>query len=278
MASIHPTAIVDPGAVIADDVEIGAYCIIEADCTIGAGTVLRNNAIIRRYTTLGEGNTVDSFVVLGGLPQDLKYDASEVSYLRIGDRNTFREGVTISRATGEGKATVVGSNGYWMANSHAGHNATIGDDVVLPNGSLVAGHVRLGRGVILSGNTSVHQFVWVGEKVMFQGGAGAGMHVPPFVMCAEINNVIGLNSVGLRRDPSLTDEDRQQIKDAFRITYRSGLKLAETIAEMDTHTEWGPAAGRFRDFVRDVLTAEKPYNRGLSPMLGRSVRRRAGKT
>ncbi|MHC4561745.1 MAG: acyl-ACP--UDP-N-acetylglucosamine O-acyltransferase [Planctomycetota bacterium] len=277
MASIHPTALVDPGAIIAEDVEIGPYCIVEADCTLGAGTVLRNNAIIRRHTTLGEGNYVDSFAVLGGLPQDLKYDASEVSYLRIGDHNTFREGVTISRATGEGLATVVGSHCYWMANSHAGHNATIEDDVILPNGALVAGHVRLGRGAILSGNTIIHQFVWIGEKVMFQGGAAAGMHVPPFVMCAEINNVAGLNVIGLRRAQDLTDEDRDQIKEAFRITYRNGLTPADAVGEMDSHTEWGAAAGRFRDFVRDVLAAEKPYNRGLAPMLGRSVKRRGGK-
>ena len=120
MSKIHPTAIVDPRAKIAPEVEIGPYSIVGPDVTIGAGSVLREHVVVRRYTELGEGNFVDSNVVLGGEPQDLRWDAETVRYLRIGDGNVFREGVTISRASIAGQATVVGNRTYWMGLSHAG--------------------------------------------------------------------------------------------------------------------------------------------------------------
>lgn len=264
MARIHPTAIVDSGAELADGVEIGAFAVVEADVRIGEGTVLRPHAVVRRYTTLGRGNHVDSFAVLGGEPQDLKFDPRTVSYLRIGDENTFREHVTISRATGEGKATTVGSRTYWMAASHAGHNATIEDEVILANGALIGGHATIQRGAILSGHVLIHQHVWVGERVMTQGGAATGMHVPPFcILARRVNTIASLNVVGLRRAPDITDTDRRQVKRAFELLYRSGLARRETVRQMDEHTDWGPAASRFRDFVRRVLEAEPPYNRGL---------------
>jgi UDP-N-acetylglucosamine acyltransferase len=269
MARIHPTAVVDDSARLAEDVEIGPFAIVEADVEIGAGTVIRPHAVTRRYTTLGEGNYVDSFVALGGEPQDYKFDASQVSYLRIGDHNLFREGVTISRGTGEGSETAVGNGTFWMANSHAGHNCTIGDNVILTNGALVAGHCTVGRGAILPANGNLHQFVWVGERCMFQGGAAISMHAPPYCMLAQDNNVVGLNTVGLRRAADISDEDRRQIKEAFSITYRSGLTPAQALEKMDACADWGPAASKFRDFVRKVISAEKPYKRGLCPHVRR---------
>lgn len=270
MAKIHPTAIVDSGAEIADDAEIGAYCVVEGDTVIGPGCVLRSHAVVRRYTRLGRGNRLDSFVVLGGEPQDLKFDSNTVSWLRIGDDNLFREGVTISRATGEGNETVVGSRTYWMAYSHAGHNATVEDDCILVNSAAVAGHAVIGRRTILSAHVGVHQFCWVGEGVMTQGGAGISMHVPPFTIAASVSRVVGLNAIGVKRNRELTDEDRAQVRQAFRITYRSGLTVTAALAEMDRQTSWGATAGRFREFVRKVLAAERPYNRGLCPLRFRS--------
>jgi UDP-N-acetylglucosamine acyltransferase len=265
MAKINPTAIVHPGAKLADDVEIGPCCVVEPDVAIGPGTVLRESVIIRRYTTLGSGNMVDAFTVLGGAPQDYKFDYSTISYLRIGDNNVFREGVSISRATGEGLATVVGSGTYWMTNSHAGHNTVIEDGVVLVNNVAIAGHATIGRRATLAANTMVHQFCWVGELVMTQGGSGIGVHVPPFtIMSYGVNLIVGLNSVGLKRAADLTDKDRSEIKEAFSLTYRGGLSRKEAIAQMDAHTEWGGPAGRFREFIRKVYTAQKPYNRGIA--------------
>jgi len=263
MPKIHPTAIVHPDANIADDVEIGPGSIVESDVEIAAGCVVREHAIIRRYTTMGEGNFVDAGAVLGGEPQDLKFDPQTVSYLRIGRDNVFREGVTISRGSKPDAATVVGNKTYWMACSHAGHDSVIEDEVILANSALVAGHCRIGRRAFLSGHVVVHQFCWVGEGVMSQGNAGTSTHVAPFTLFADINRVIGLNVIGLRRNPELNGDDRSQIKEAFRLTYRAKLPLREALAEMDSRTDWGEAAGRYREFIRQVATAEKPYNRGL---------------
>jgi len=274
MTAIHPTAIVDASAQLANDVEVGAYAIVEGDTTIGAGTVLRPHAIVRRHTVLGEGNVVDSFVVLGSDPQDYKFDPGQVTSLQIGDRNTFREGVTISRATGDGEATVVGNETYWMSNSHAGHNARVGDNVVLANCTLLAGHVTVGKGVVFAGGCLVHQFCWIGDRTMFQGQAGVSMHVPPYVILTRGNEISSLNSVGLRRAPDLTGEDRAQIKQAFRLTYRAGLTPPNALAEMDTHDDWGAPASAFREFVRRVLDAEPPYNRGLVSMMSAAARGR----
>lgn len=273
MPKIHPAAIVDASAKLADDVEVGAYAIIDPDVVIGEGTVIRPHAMIRRYTSMGKGNYVDSFAVLGGEPQDYKFDPHQVSYLRIGDENKFREGVTISRATGQGQATTVGNHTYWMACSHAGHNCEIQDNVILPNGSLVAGHSTIGRGAIMPAAGAVHQFVWIGEKCMFQGGTVVGMHVPPYCIVAGVTNVVSLNTVGLRRSPEISEEDRRQIKEAFTITYKRHLTPAQALEKMDACTDWGEAAGKFRDFIRKVIQAEKPYNRGLCPNLSRITSR-----
>jgi UDP-N-acetylglucosamine acyltransferase len=268
MAKIHSTAIVHPAAELASDVEVGPFCVIESDVRIGSGCRLAEHVIVRRFTEMGRDNLVDAFCVLGGLPQDFKFAPDCVTYLRIGDGNVFREGVTISRATRQGNATVVGNNTYWMAGAHAGHDSLVEDQVVLVNGSVVAGHAVIGPRAILSSHAGVHQFCWVGELALLQGNAGVSMHVPPYTIAAKgINLIGGLNIVGLRRAKDLSDKDRQEIREAFDLTYRRGLSRQEALAEMDSHGEWGAAAGKFRDFLRKVTTAQKPYNRGLCKLL-----------
>ena len=266
MPKIHPTATVHPTAVLSDDVEIGAYSIVEADVVIGPGTVLRDHTILRRYTTIGQNNIVDTHAVLGGVPQDLKFNPRTVSYLRVGDDNVFREGVTISRATGEGKATIVGNRTYWMTAAHAGHDAVVEDDAILVNGAALAGHAVLGRGAILSAHVAVHQFCWVGERAMGQGNSATSMHIPPFTLFAGANRVVSLNVVGMRRSKEITREDRRQVQEAFDLTYRNSLIVSDALQAMDERTEWGWAAARFRDFVRRVISARPPYNRGLCPL------------
>jgi len=263
MPRIHPTATVDGSAKLADDVVIGPYCVVEADVEIGPGTELLSHVVVRRFTTLGEGNRVDPFCVFGGLPQDLHFDPATETHLRIGDHNVFRESVTISRATKPGGATVVGSHTYWMVNSHAGHDTTIEDRAVLVNCVAIGGHATVHQRAILSGNSHVHQFVWIGEMAITQGLTGVAMHVPPYTMVANISNLIGLNRVGLQRAPDITEEDRRQIKEAYRATYRSGRTPAEALAEMDRWTDMTPAAAKFREFVRKVIHAEGRYKRGL---------------
>ncbi|MCD6365660.1 MAG: acyl-ACP--UDP-N-acetylglucosamine O-acyltransferase [Planctomycetes bacterium] len=269
MANIHPTAIVDSSARLGDDVEIGPYCIIERDVEIDSGTVLRPHAIVRQYTSMGSGNFVDSGAVLGGMPQDLKFDRRCVTYLRIGDNNVFREGVTISRATAEGGATIVGNSTYWMTCAHAGHDVIVGDNAILVNNTAIAGHCEIGRGAILSACTLVHQFCWVGDMVITQGGTAITMHLPPYTLAAGLNTVHGLNTVGLRRAKHISDKDRSEIKDAFGLLYRRALTGKQALEAMDTHAEWGKAAAILRDFVRRVLHAEKPNHRGLCPLRSR---------
>lgn len=274
MAAIHQTATIHPDAEISANVEIGANAIIEENVQIGEGCVIRPQTIIRKYTTMGVNNYVDSFAVIGGEPQDLKFDKKTISYLEIGDNNTFREGVTISRATGDGEKTIVGNNTLWMSNSHAGHNSIIHDNVILVNGSLVAGHCTIGKGAILPANGAVHQFCWVGENAMFQGGTFVSMHVPPFVICSGLNNVVALNSVGLRRRADLNEDDRRQVKEIFKLTYRSGNSLNQALNEIKKMKNCGLAANSFRDFLEKVANAEPPFNRGLCSHISRVEQRR----
>ncbi len=266
MPKIHPTAIIDPAASIADDVEIGPYSIVESDVEIGSGCVLREHVVIRRYTTLGEGNFIDAGTVLGGDPQDLGWDPATVSYLRIGNGNILREGVTISRSSIAGQATIVGDKSYLMAYSHAAHDAVLGDEVVLCNSALVAGHARIGNRVFLSGHVAIHQYTWVGEGVMSRGNAAVSAHVPPFTTFANMNDIVGMNVIGMRRDESMTRQDRTEVKEAFRLTYRAGLTPSDALIEMDKMPDWGLPATQYREFIRKAISAEKPFNRGICPM------------
>lgn len=263
--SIHPTAQVDPGARLGDGVTVGPFAIIENDVEIGPGCIIAHHAIIRRYTTLGAENRVHSFAVLGGDPQDYKFDPAQVSYLRIGEKNVFREHVTISRATGDGAATVVGSHNTFQTASHAGHNAIVHDHVTLGNHVAVAGHAVLESWAELRASVNIHQFCWVGEGVKCQDRIGLSMHAPPYTSLIGVNYVVGLNREGLVGREDLTEEDRRQIHEAFRLTYQSGLTPEKALDAMDACEDWGAPADRFRQFIRRVLEAEKPFHRGLCP-------------
>jgi UDP-N-acetylglucosamine acyltransferase len=277
MSVISPTAHVSAGARLAEDVEVGPGAVIEDGVEIGSGCVIRPYAILRSGTVMGANNYVDSHAVLGGLPQDRKFDPATRTYVRIGEGNTFREFVTISRATVEGGATVIGNGTYFMTCSHAGHDARVGDGVTLANSAVLGGHSELGRNVVLGGNVSVHQFTWVGDMAMVQGEAGISSHVPPYVLVSGINDVAGLNAVGLRRSPSISEADRRQIKQAFTMYYRSTGPLAERLAALESQKQWGEAAGAFVSFIRRCHQAERPYNRGIAPHR-RTARRYIGRS
>lgn len=269
MPQIHPQACVDPSAELAEDVEVGPFVIIEADVKIGKGCVLRAYSMVRRFTHMGEGNFVDSQVVLGGVPQDLSFDPGTESYLKIGEGNTFREGVTIHRARNAGEATTVGNETYWMANTHAAHNAVIEDGAILTNNAIVGEHAHLGRRVVLGGGSTVHPFCWVGERAMFQGLSASHTHVPPFCINGGQNAVAGLNRVGIKRAADISRDEARQIKEAFALLYRRGLSPRDALAQMDAQEDWGPAPKHFADFVRRVIAAEAPFGRGLCPMADR---------
>ena len=263
--SIHPTATVDPTAIIGEGVVIEADAYVGPHCVIGDGCRLRRRSMIVAHTALGARCDVHPYAVLGGEPQDFKYNPATPGALVIGDRNVFREGVTVHRSVGDERRTTVGSGCYFMANSHAGHNTVVGDSVTLANGVLLAGPVRVGDRCFFGGNSGVHQFCDVGEGVMFQGVAIATMHVLPFTIISEVNNCSGINVVGLRRAEGVTRDDILEVKRIYRTLFRERHTVSAAIELLDAMA-WGPFAQRMLGFVHHVRRYEKPRIRGLAAL------------
>jgi UDP-N-acetylglucosamine acyltransferase len=227
MPRIHPTAIIEQGAELADDVEIGPYAIVGAQVRIDAGCRIAAHAVITGRTTLGRGNRVFSHAVLGGEPQDKKY-AGEDTELVIGDNNTIREFCTFNTGTvQDGGVTRIGSNNWVMAYVHIAHDVLVGDNCILANNATLAGHVKLGDWVILGGMTGVHQFVRVGSHAMTGGGSILLQDLPPFVIC-QGNPAAphGLNSEGLKRR-GFAAEAVSLLRKAYKAIYREGMTVAE---------------------------------------------------
>ena len=197
---VHPTAIVEEGALL------------------GAGCVIHAHAVIRSHVVLGVGVIVHPFAVLGGDPQYLKFDPATPSLVRIGDSTVIREHVTINRSIHAGQATTVGARCFLMANAHVGHDSAVADDVVLANNVMLAGHVTVGRHTFLGGGAGFHQFCRIGEGAIVSGLARIAQDIPPFAMAAERNEIIGLNLIGLKRR-GLSRDAIREIKDAFRAVY-----------------------------------------------------------
>lgn len=227
MPTIHPTAFVDPGAQLAENVEIGPQVFIDADVVIGAGTIVMQGAHVARWTTLGENNRIYPHAVIGHEPQDIGYDGEE-SYTIVGCGNIMREGVTIHRGNREKTTTVIGDHNFFMVNSHVGHNCIVGNHNIIVNGSLLAGHVEIGDKVLLSGQTSVHQFVRVGSYAMMRGQAGISKDLPPFCLADDINRTRGINSVGLQRN-GFDARRIRAIKEAYKVIFRSGMRLSKAL-------------------------------------------------
>jgi len=199
-AEIHPSAVIAPGARLAEGVKVGPYAIIGEHVEIGAGTVIGAHAVIEPRVRMGANNTVHPHAVLGGLPQDLSFSADTETWLDIGDGNVFREGVTLSRATQPGTSTRIGSGCYLMNNSHVGHDCTVGDYTVFASGATLGGHVHVGDRVFLGGGVMTHQFCRIGSFAMLQGLAGINKDVLPFMMVGgRPGKHYRLNLVGMRR-------------------------------------------------------------------------------
>lgn len=195
----HPTAVIHAATRLDEDIMVGAYAVIEDGVEIGAGTIIREHAVIRSGTILGKGCHVDAHAIIGGLPQDLSFNPKTPSGVRAGDGVTFREGVTVNRATAGGSFTEIGDRCFLMANSHVGHDCRVGSDVILANGVLLAGKVTIGDHAFLGGNAAVHQFIRVGRSAMIGGLARVSQDMPPFCIMAERNELVGLNLIGLQR-------------------------------------------------------------------------------
>ncbi len=228
MPRIHPLASVDSSAQIADDVIIGPFCNVEANTIIGAGTELDSHATVKSGTTLGERNYVGQGAVLGGDPQDRKFDRSNQTFCIIGDRNVFREYVTIHRATKLGGATRIGSDCYIMAYSHLGHDGTLHNFVTIANNVALAGHVTVEDMVTIGGIVGVHQFARIGKAAMVGGMSGISRDVPPFVIVTGRDDVLDINAVGLRRT-GVSQQERLALHKAVKLLYKSELGLTNAI-------------------------------------------------
>jgi UDP-N-acetylglucosamine acyltransferase len=246
---IHPTAIISPVARLDPSVAVGPYAVIEAGVQLGAGCVVGPHVYLTGLLTVGSQNHFHAGCVIGDAPQDLKYDGT-TTRVRIGDHNVFREHVTVHRsATAEGE-TVIGSHNLLMTHVHIGHNSRVHDHVILASGVLLAGHVEIFDRAFLSGNAAVHQFVRVGTLAMLQGLAGVTQDLPPFTVARAMNEMCGLNIVGMRR-AGISAADRLEVKKLYRALFRSGQNLRAAVAEAEGQFTGGPARTMLR-FVQEA--------------------------
>lgn len=245
---IHPSALVEPGAQLADDVEIGAFVCLGADVEIGAGCRIASHAVLEGRVVLGAGNVIGHGAIIGAAPQDLSFQPTTRSEVRIGSRNVIREHCTIHRGTAEASATVLGDDNFLMAGAHLGHNVRLGHKVIVANNCLLAGYVEVQDGAFLGGGCVFHQHMRVGRLAITQGASGFGKDLPPFTIGAETNYVFGLNAIGLRR-AGFDAMTRAEIKRAFKLLYTSGLNTTQALEEAAGQT-WGTAAAEFFTFVR----------------------------
>jgi UDP-N-acetylglucosamine acyltransferase len=226
---IHPTAVIHPKAQIDPSAEIKPYAVIDEHVSLGANCVVGPHVHLTGHTLIGEGNVFHAGCVVGDAPQDLKYKG-EPTRLRIGDNNIFREHVTAHRSNKLAEDTVIGSKNFLMANSHVGHNAQLGNEIILANGALLAGHVTVEDKVFISGTCMVHQFVRIGTLSLMQGGSGISKDLPPFTIASGVNEICGLNIIGLRR-AGFSPEQRLELKKLYRALFRSGKKLSAALAD-----------------------------------------------
>lgn len=234
MPKIHPSAIIEPGAKLGAGVEVGPHAVIGSEVSIGPGTIVGARALLAGRTTIGADNQIHANAVIGSIPQDKKY-AGEATSLEIGDRNTFREFVTVNTGTVQDQGrTQIGSDNWIMAYVHVAHDCVIGNHVTLANCTQLGGHVVLDDWVTLGGFTGVHQFCRIGAHVMTSVGTTVLQDVPPYLMCAgQGAKPHGLNVEGLRRR-GFGPEQIAALKQVYRTLYRSGLGLDEARQQLQT--------------------------------------------
>lgn len=232
MPNIHPTAIVDDGAVIHDEASIGPYCIVGAEVKIEKGVVLMSHVVVDGLTTIGEGTVIFPHACVGLIPQDKKF-GGEKTRLEIGKYNVIREHATLHPGTaGGGGITKVGSHCLFMVNTHVAHDCVIQDHVIMANNSVIGGHVTVGEYAILGGNSAIHQFVRIGKHAMIGGMSGSEADVIPYGSVTGLRSgLAGLNLIGLRR----RGFDRDQIhtlRTAYRLLFANEGTLTERVNDV----------------------------------------------
>lgn len=254
MSNIHPTAIIEEGAVIGKNVTIGPFVTVSSQSIIGNDTIIDAHANIAGKTTIGEGNHIFSHAVVGSIPQDLKFSGEDVQLI-IGNNNKIREFTLINPGTkGGGSITKVGNNNLLMGYVHLGHDVIMGNNCILANGATLAGHVELGNNVVIGGFTPVHQFVHIGDFAMIAGASALSQDIPPYCL-AEGNRATlrGLNLTGLRRH--LNRDDINELKVAYRELFENGQALQETAETLLKNSE--------SEIIKNLLTFITKSKRGI---------------
>jgi UDP-N-acetylglucosamine acyltransferase len=249
MARIDPLAAVSPQAQLADDVEVGPFAVIGPGVTIGPGCRIAAHAVVKGPTIMGAGNQVFQFASIGDAPQDKKYKG-EPTRLEVGDRNVFREYVTVNRGTVTGRTvTRVGNDNMLLAYSHVAHDCVLGNNIVLSNVVMLGGHVELGDWVIMSGYAGVHQFTKVGAHAFIGNNTAVTRDVPPYVLATgQPAEPRAVNSEGLKRR-GFSEEQIRAIRNAYRVLYRSDLKLEDAVPRLQEMAAQHECLQIFVDFI-----------------------------
>jgi UDP-N-acetylglucosamine acyltransferase len=247
--NIHPTALVAPEAELGEDVEVGAYAIVGPGVVVGANTRIGAHAVLEGPARLGADNQVFPFASVGSAPQDKKYKG-EPTRLEIGDRNVIREFVTLNRGTTKDEGvTRIGDDNLFMAYAHVAHDCRVGSQCVLANNATLGGHVHVDDWVIMGGLSAVHQFCKVGAHAFIANNAAVTRDVPPYVMAVgQPAAAHSVNSEGLKRR-GFTPEQIRNLRNAFRLLYRSGLKLADATAQLAAIAEEQPEVRAIVEFL-----------------------------
>lgn len=248
MTQCHPTAIVDSRVELGSDVKIGPFAVIEGRAKIGDGCIIEAHAVICDGVTMGARNKIGHSAVIGGPPQDRKYD-SEPTFVEIGNDNTVREFTTIHRATGEGRSTKIGNDNYLMAYTHFGHNITLQNGCTIANNVGVAGHATIEDGVNIGGFVGIHQFTRVGKYSMIGGYSKVNKDVPPFMLVdGSPLQVYDINAIGLRR-LGIQPNSRLALHKACKLLFRSHMGMTRAIEAVHREVELTPEVQYLLDFV-----------------------------
>jgi len=248
---IHSTAIIDPTAEISDGVEIGAYCVVGANVSIGKGSVLKSHVVIEGHTSIGENNTFFPFSAIGQITQDLKY-VGEPTSLHIGDHNTFRENTTIHRGTTAEVPTRIGDHNLFLSYSHVAHDCQVGSHCILSNNGTLGGHCTVGDHVIISGLSGAHQFCNIGEHSLVGGCTKIVQDVPPYMIVdGNPAAVRSPNLVGLQRR-GFSEEARRAIKNAYKKLFLHKKDSLDSLVKelADEGMDKDPHVQRLIEFIR----------------------------
>ncbi len=264
-AIVHPNAFVDPSAELYDGVSISGGAIIGPNVVIDSGTQIGPNAVIEGKTRIGKNNKVFPNVFIGLEPQDLKYKGAS-SEVIIGDNNTFRECVTINKATDEGEKTIIGNNNLLMAYTHIGHNCEIGNGIVLSNSVQVAGHVKVEDNAIIGGCLGIHQFVHVGYLAMIGGMTRVDRDVPPFCLAeGHPGRLRGLNRVGIKRSGLMGNKefDLKLLQNTWNLLFKSKDVISISL-EIAMKEELDFSSSKLCNFLKDSISNKR---RGPMPSI-----------